>query len=172
MNASIRAPQLRVIDSDGKQLGVLPRAEALRLADERQMDLVEVAPNAEPPVVKLMDFGKYQYERAKRERESRKARKEIEVKEIRLRPKIGEHDIAFKVRQAREFLQEGCKVKFRVRFRGREITYPEQAMKQLDKVAEMLADICTIEQAPSFEGPTILMIVAPQSGKKKHAAGA
>lgn len=172
VNTFIRAPQLRVIDSDGKQLGVLPRSEALRLAEERQLDLVEVAPNAEPPVCKLMDFGKYQYERAKRERESRKARKDIEVKEIRIRPKIGEHDIAFKVRQAREFLQEGCKVKFRVRFRGREITYPEQAMKQLDKVAEALADVSTIEQPPSFEGPTILMIVAPQSGKKKQATGA
>jgi translation initiation factor IF-3 len=163
---------LRVIDSDGKQLGVLPRAEALRLADERSLDLVEVAPNAEPPVAKLMDFGKYQYERAKREREARKGRKDIEVKEIRLRPKIGEHDLAFKVRQAREFLQAGCKVKFRVRFRGREITYPEQAMKQLERAAELLADVCSIEQAPSFEGPTILMIVAPQSGKKKHSGGA
>jgi translation initiation factor IF-3 len=172
VNASIRAPQLRVIDSDGKQLGVLPRAEALRLADERALDLVEVSPNAEPPVAKLMDFGKYQYERAKRERESRKARKDIEVKEIRLRPKIGEHDLAFKVRQAREFLQEGCKVKFRVRFRGREITYPEQAMKQLERAAEMLADICTVEQGPGFEGPTVLMIVAPQSSKKKHPGGA
>lgn len=142
------------------------------MADERQLDLVEVAPNADPPVVKLMDFGKYQYERAKREREARKARKEIEVKEIRIRPKIGEHDISFKVRQAREFLQEGCKVKFRVRFRGREITYPEQAMKQLEKVAELLADVAAIEQPPGFEGPTILMIMAPQSGKKKHTAGA
>jgi translation initiation factor IF-3 len=171
VNASIRAAQLRVIDSDGKQLGVLPRSEALRLAEERALDLVEVSPNAEPPVAKLMDFGKYQYERAKREREARKARKEIEVKEIRLRPKIGEHDIAFKCRQAREFLQDGCKVKFRVRFRGREITYPEQAMKQLDRVAELLADVATIEQPPSFEGPTVLMIMAPQSGRKKHAGG-
>jgi translation initiation factor IF-3 len=171
VNTSIRAPQLRVIDSDGKQLGVLPRYEALRLADERSLDLVEVAPNADPPVVKLMDFGKYQYEKAKRERESRKARKEIEVKEIRLRPKIGEHDMAFKIRQAREFILEGAKVKFRVRFRGREITYPEMAMKQLERVAEALADVGTVEQPPSFEGPTVLMIMAPQSGRKKQTAG-
>lgn len=163
---------MRVIDADGKQLGVLPRSEALRLAEERSLDLVEVAPNAEPPVAKLMDFGKYQYEKAKREREARKAGKQIEVKEIRLRPKIGEHDITFKIRQAREFLQEGAKVKFRVRFRGREITYPEMAMKQLERVAEELADMCTVEQPPSFEGPTILMIVAPQSGRKKHTGGA
>lgn len=171
VNASIRAPQLRVIDSDGKQLGVLPRLEALRLAEERSLDLVEVAPNADPPVVKLMDFGKYQYERAKREREARKSRKEIEVKEIRLRPKIGEHDMAFKVRQARTFLQSGAKVKVRVRFRGREITYPEVAMKQLERMAEQLTDVATVEQQPGFEGPTILMVLAPQSGRKKHPGG-
>lgn len=173
VNTFIRAPQLRVIDSDGKQLGILPRSEALRLAEERSLDLVEVAPNADPPVVKLMDFGKYQYERAKREREARKARREIEVKEIRFRPKIGEHDMTFKVKQARTFLQSGAKVKVRVRFRGREITYPEVAMKQLEHVAEQLSDISTVEQQPSFEGPTILMILAPHSGrKKKEAAGA
>jgi translation initiation factor IF-3 len=142
------------------------------LAEERFLDLVEVAPNADPPVAKLMDFGKYQYEKAKREREARKARKEIEVKELRLRPKIGEHDLAFKVRQAREFLQEGAKVKVRVRFRGREITYPEMAMRQLERVAEMLADIGTVEQQPSFEGPTILMVLAPQTGRKKHTGAA
>jgi len=147
---------------------VLPRSEALRLAEERSLDLVEVSPNADPPVVKLMDFGKYQYEKAKREREARKARKEIDVKEIRLRPKIGEHDLDFKVRKAREFLQAGSKVKVRVRFRGREITYPEVAMKQLQRISEQLADIAAVEQQPSFEGPTILMVLAPQTGRKKH----
>lgn len=150
----------------------MPRSEALRLAEERSLDLVEVAPNADPPVAKLMDFGKYQYEKAKREREARKARREIEVKEIRLRPKIGEHDRDFKIRQAREFLQSGAKVKFRVRFRGREITYPEMAMKQLELVSEALADVSMVEQQPSFEGPTVLMVLAPQSGRKKHSGGA
>lgn len=157
---------MRVIDSDGKQLGILPRNEALRLADERSLDLVEVAPQAEPPVVRLMDYGKYQYERAKREREARKAAKHIEVKEIRLRPKTGEHDIAFKVRQARSFLESGAKVKVRIRFRGREITHPEVARAQLDRIAEALADVSTIEQQPGFEGRTILMILAPSSGRK------
>ena len=157
---------MRVIDSDGKQLGILPRSEALRLADERSLDLVEVAPQAEPPVARLMDFGKYQYERAKREREARKAAKNIEVKEIRLRPKTGEHDIAFKVRQARSFLESGAKVKVRIRFRGREITHPEVARAQLDRIAEDLADVSTIEQQPGFEGRTILMILAPDSGRK------
>jgi translation initiation factor IF-3 len=160
VNETIRAPQLRVIDSDGKQLGILPRGEALRLAEERSLDLVEVAPQAEPPVVKLMDFGKYQYERAKREREARKARKEIEVKEIRLRPKTGEHDLAFKIRQARTFLESGAKVRVRIRFRGREITHPEVANKQLTRIAEDLADVSTVEQH------TILMILAPSSGRK------
>jgi translation initiation factor IF-3 len=166
VNESIRAPQLRVIDSDGKQLGILPRGEALRLAEERSLDLVEVAPQAEPPVVKLMDFGKYQYERAKREREARKSRKEIEVKEIRLRPKTGEHDLAFKIRQARSFLESGAKVRVRIRFRGREITHPEVATKQMTRIAEDLSDVSTVEQTPGFEGHTILMILAPGSGRK------
>jgi translation initiation factor IF-3 len=152
---------LRVIDSDGKQLGILPRREALRLADERSLDLVEVAPNADPPVAKLMDFGKYQYERAKREREARKARKEIEVKEIRLRPKTGEHDLEFKIRQARAFLESGAKVKVRIRFRGREITHPEVAKVHMDRIAQDLSDLSIVEQQPGFEGSTILMILAP-----------
>jgi translation initiation factor IF-3 len=166
VNEAVRAPQLRVIDSDGKQLGILPRREALRLADERDLDLVEVSPNADPPVVKLMDFGKYQYERAKREREARKASKNIEVKEIRLRPKTGEHDLAFKIRQARSFLESGAKVKVRIRFRGREITHPEVARAQLERISSELSDVSTIEQRPGFEGRTILMILAPNTHRK------
>jgi translation initiation factor IF-3 len=167
VNDAIRAPQLRVIDADGKQLGILPRREALRLADDRSLDLVEVAPQADPPVAKLMDFGKYQYEKAKREREARKARKEVEVKEIRLRPKTGEHDIAFKIRQARSFLESGAKVKVRIRFRGREITHPEVAREQLARIAEALSDVSVVEQRPGFEGRTILMILAPSSTGRK-----
>jgi translation initiation factor IF-3 len=166
VNSAIRAPQLRVIDADGKQLGVLPRQEALRLAEERELDLVEVAPNANPPVVKLLDFGKYQYEKAKREREARKARKDIEVKEIRLRPKTGEHDLAFKIRQARAFLEDGAKVKVRVRFRGREITHPEVARAQMERIANDLSDVSVIEQRPGFEGRTILMILGPRKSRK------
>ena len=126
-----------------------------------------MAPNADPPVAKLMDFGKYQYEKAKREREARKARKEIEVKEIRLRPKTGDHDIAFKVRQARSFLESGAKVRVRIRFRGREITHPEVARKQLDRIAQELEDVSIIEQHPRFDGRTILMVLAPDTGHKK-----
>ena len=166
MNESIRSPQLRVIDADGKQLGILPRREALRLAGERELDLVEVSPNANPPVVKLMYFGKYQYERAKRDREARKASKNIEVKEIRLRPKTGEHDLAFKIRQARSFLESGAKVKVRIRFRGREITHPEVARAQMDRISGDLSDVSTIEQRPGFEGRTILMVLAPTVQRK------
>ena len=157
---------MRVIDSDGKQLGILPRREALRLADERELDLVEVAPQAEPPVAKLMDYGKYQYERAKREREARKSRKEVEVKEVRLRPKTDDHDINFKVRQARNFLESGAKVKIRMRFRGREIYNLDVAKQQFDRFAKELEDVAVIEQRPSFEGRTMLMVVAPNSGRK------
>ena len=166
MNGAIQAPQLRVIDSDGKQLGILPRREALRLADDRELDLVEVAPNADPPVAKLMDYGKYQYEKAKREREARKSRKEIEVKEVRLRPKTDEHDINFKVRQARSFLQSGAKVKVRMRFRGREIYNLDVAKQQFDRFVSELEDVGVIEQRPSFEGRTMLMIMAPDTGRK------
>jgi translation initiation factor IF-3 len=157
---------LRVIDSDGKQLGILPRREALRLAEERSLDLVEVAPNANPPVAKLMDFGKYQYEKAKREREARKSRKEVEIKEVRLRPKTGEHDLGFKARQARSFLESGAKVKVRMRFRGRERFNLDVAKKQFDHFASELEDVSFIEQRPQFEGRTMLMILAPGTGKK------
>jgi translation initiation factor IF-3 len=166
VNHAIQAPQLRVIDSDGKQLGILPRGEALRLAEERSLDLVEVAPQANPPVVKLMDFGKYQYERAKREREARKASKQIEVKEVRLRPKTDDHDVDFKVRQARSFLESGAKVKIRMRFRGREIYNLDVAKKQFDHFVQELEDVGVIEQRPSFEGRTMLMIMAPNTGRK------
>ena len=154
-----------MIDADGKQLGILPRSEALRLAEERLLDLVEVAPQADPPVVKLMDFGKYQYQKAKRAREAHKASKAIEVKEIRMRPITGDHDVETKERRAREFLQAGCKVKVRIRFRGREIGNVDIGRKQLERFARDLADVSVIEQAASFEGPTILMVLAPGRSK-------
>lgn len=157
---------MRVIDADGMQLGVLPRREALRLADERSLDLVEVAPHATPPVAKLMDFGKYQYDRAKREREARKSRKEVEIKEVRLRPKTDEHDVNFKIRQARSFLESGAKVKVRMRFRGREIYNLDVARKQFDHFVRELEDVAIVEQRPSFEGRTMLMIMAPDPRQK------
>jgi len=156
-----------LITDQNENFGVVPIQKALQLAAERELDLVEVAPNATPPVCKIMDFGKFQYERAKKEREARKQQKTIEVKEIRLRPKTDDHHRTFKVRDARRWLEEGMKVKVRIRFRGREITYPEIAREMLEEVAEELKDIAIVEQAANMEGRTMLMVLAPAPEKKK-----
>jgi len=158
----IRVREVRVVDDEGQQLGILPIQEALRLAFERNLDLVEVAPNAVPPVCRLLDFGKYQYERQKKEREDRKKQKVIEIKEIRLRPRTGEHDIDVKVRQTLSFLEEGSKVKVAVRFRGREITHPEIARDQLDTFVERVGDAAVIEVQPSMEGRNLFMLLSPK----------
>ena len=138
----------------------MPFRDALEAAQARDLDLVEVAPNANPPVCRLMDYGKFLYDQAKKEKKSRKAQK-TEVKEIRLRPKTGQHDVAFKVRDARRFLNDGLKVKVRVRFRGREITYPEIGREMLKRIAQELEDVSTIEQSPRMEGRSLLMILSP-----------
>jgi len=144
----------------------MSRNAALTLAREQNTDLVEVAPQATPPVCRLMDFGKFQYERAKREREARRAQKQTDVKELRMRPKTGEHDIAVRLRRAREFLGEGAKVKVRVRFRGREITHPEVATEMLKRVASELQDVADVEKEPGLEGHSLLMILVPKAVKK------
>ena len=141
----------------------MPIHEALAVAREQDLDLVEVAPNADPPVCRVLDYGKFIYERTKKEKEARRAQKAREIKEIRLRPKTGEHDIAHKVRDARRFLKEGCKVKVRVRFRGREITHPEVARDLLKRISKDLEDVGTVEQNPRLEGRTMLMILGPSS---------
>jgi translation initiation factor IF-3 len=135
--------------------------EALAIAQENETDLVEVAPNASPPVCRLMDYGKYLYEAQKRERDARRSQVKIEVKEIRLRPKTGDHDIDYKLRQARTFLERGAKVKVRLRFRGREITHPEVALDLLSRVADELKDVAVVEQKPAKEGMTMLMVLGP-----------
>ena len=157
---------MRLIDDQNENHGVVPIQKALQLASDRELDLVEVAPTANPPVCRIMDFGKFQYERAKKEREARKQQKQVEVKEIRLRPKTDDHHRSFKVRDARRWLQEGMKVKVRIRFRGREITYPEIARDMLTEVADELKDIAVVEQAPNMEGRTMLMVLAPAPEKK------
>lgn len=139
----------------------MPHRDALESARARDLDLVEVAPNADPPVCRMMDYGKFLYEQAKKERKARKAHR-AEAKEIRLRPKTGEHDVAFKVRDARRFLNDGLKVKVRVRFRGREITYPELGREMLNRIAEELGEVSEIEQAPRMEGRSMLMILSPK----------
>ena len=167
VNNQIRAREVRLITDTNENLGVVSIQKALQLAVERELDLVEVAPNSDPPVCRIMDFGKFQYERAKKEREARKQQKQVEVKEIRLRPKTDDHHRSFKVRDARRWLEEGMKVKVRIRFRGREITYPEIAHDMLREVAEELEDIAVVEQAPNMEGRTMLMVLAPAPEKKK-----
>jgi translation initiation factor IF-3 len=158
---------VRLIGPAGENIGVISIQEALRIAHDAELDLVEVAPTAEPPVCRVMDFGKFIYERAKKEREARKAQTKIEVKEIRLRPKTNEHHRGLKVRDARRWLESGMKVKVRIRFRGREISYPEIALNDLKEIAEELSDLAAIEQAPALEGRTMLMVLAPGKSVKK-----
>ena len=141
--------------------------EAQRIAREAELDLVEVAAAADPPVCRVMDFGKFIYERTKKEREARRAQTKIEVKEIRLRPKTNEHHRDLKVRDARRWLEAGMKVKVRIRFRGREITYPEIALNDLKEIAEELSDVALVEQSPALEGRTMLMVLAPGKAAKK-----
>ncbi|GAP18438.1 bacterial translation initiation factor 3 [Levilinea saccharolytica] len=161
-----------MIGPNGENIGVVNIKEALRIAREAELDLVEVAPNASPPVCRVMDFGKFLYERTKKEREARKAQTKIEIKEIRLRPKTNEHHRSFKTRDARRWLLEGMKVRVTVRFRGREITYPELALEDLREVAEELADVSTIEQAPNLEGRNMSMVLAPSRASKKKSTAA
>jgi len=153
---------VRLIGPNREHLGVVSLREALAQAREHNLDLVEVSPNADPPVVRIMDYGRFIYEQAKKEREARRTQKQAEVKEIRFRPKTNEHHRSIKVQQARGWLEEGSKVKVRIRFRGREITYPELAREQLQEVAQELADVAVVEQAPNMEGRTMLMILAPK----------
>ena len=166
INERIRAREVRLIGADNINVGVVPIAEAMEAAREADLDLVEIAPNAKPPVCRVMDYGKFLYEKTKKEREARKAQTKVEIKEIRLRPKTTEHHRSFKVRDARKWLNEGKKVKVRIRFRGREIHYPEIALEDLKEIAEELADISVIEHSPSMEGRTMLMVLAPASQKK------
>ena len=152
---------MRLIGPDGDNVGVVTVNEAMKIAEDADLDLVEVAPNANPPVVRVMDYGKFLYERTKKEREARKAQTKIEIKEIRLRPKTNDHHKSFKVRDARRWLGSGMKVKVTIRFRGREITYPEIALADLMEIAEQLEDVGVIEQKPNMEGRSMTMLLAP-----------
>ena len=148
-------------------MGVVSTQEALRIARDASMDLVEVSPGVDPPVCRVLNLGKFLYEKEKKERQARRAQTKIEVKEIRLRPKTNEHHRDLKVRDARRWLDGGMKVKVRIRFRGREITYPEIALNDLKEVAELLGDVAIVEQAPALEGRTMLMVLAPTKAPKK-----
>lgn len=156
-----------MIGPEGENLGVVAIKDALKIAEDAELDLVEVAPNSEPPVCRVMDFGKFLYERTKKEREARKAQVKVEIKEIRLRPKTNEHHRSFKTKDARRWLEDGMKVKVTIRFRGREITYPELALEDLKEIAQELEDIAAVEQMPNMEGRVMTMMLAPSQGKKK-----
>ncbi len=163
VNGEIRVKEVRVVDEEGNQVGILPTREALRLAEEKNLDLVEVAPNAKPPVCRIMDFGKYRYEQSKRERDNKKKQKVTELKEIRISPKIDTHDFEVKARNAKKFLEDGNKVKVTVRFRGREIVHNTLAKDLLDKLAKNVEELAVVERAPKMEGRTMIMILGPKT---------
>ena len=168
INQMIRVPQVRVVDEDGAQLGVLPTGEALRLAQERGYDLVEVAPTASPPVVKLLDFGQYKYELAKREKEAKRRSRSVEFKEIRLKPKIGIGDFDTKVHRAIQFLEEGDRIKVTVQFRGRELTHPEIGRNLLTKFTDRVKDHGVLERAPLLEGRSMHIVIASSHKPKSR----
>lgn len=161
INNDIRVKEVRLIGADGGNVGVVSLEEALQLAIDADLDLVEVAPNSDPPVCRILDYGKFLYEKAKKDREARKAQTKVEIKEVRLRPKTSEHHRSFKVRDARRWLEEGKKVRVRIRFRGREIHYPQIALEDLQGIADELSDVGAIEQSPMMEGRTMLMTLTP-----------
>jgi translation initiation factor IF-3 len=162
MNEEIREKELRVIGSDGEQLGVISSSEARRLAEEKELDLVMISPNAKPPVCKIMDFGKYIYEQSKKEKEAKKKQKIVSIKEVRCSLTIEEHDIDIKAKNARKFLLDGDKVKITVRFRGREMELGHIGQKILDNFASKLEDVCLIEKRPKREGRSMTMVLGPK----------
>ncbi|MCY0897920.1 MAG: translation initiation factor IF-3 [Firmicutes bacterium] len=164
INEEIRVREVRVVGDNGEQFGVMSLRDALQLAQERHVDLVEVSPTAKPPVCRLMDYGKYKYEQAKRDRESRKKQKVVNVKELKMRPAIEEHDFDVKVKNARRFLEDGDKVKCTMVFRGREIVHASLAQQTLTRLADLVSDIGAVERAPRVEGRTMIMILAPKKG--------
>lgn len=165
INEEIRDKEVRVIDTDGTQLGVMPIEEAMRIAEEKNTDLVKIAPQAKPPVCKVMDFGKYRFEQAKREKESKKNQKVIEVKEVRLSLNIDTHDFETKANQAMKFLKGGNRVKVSIRFRGREMAHPENGIVTMNKFADACSEFGTVEKQPKLEGRSMLMFLAAKSSK-------
>ena len=171
INHRIRVPEIRVILEE-EQLGIMPTHEALRLAEERGLDLVEISPRAFPPVCRIMDYGKYKYEEAKKKQQARKRASTVETKEIKFRPKTEEHDMDFKVKHVRRFLEEGNKVRLAVVFRGREITHPQTGLNVLHRVVERCADIATVEANNTMEGRRMIMVISPKPGVVQKAQNA
>ncbi|MBQ9183925.1 MAG: translation initiation factor IF-3 [Neisseriaceae bacterium] len=168
INGEITAKEVRLVSKDGEQLGIVPLKEALRLADEADVDLVEIAPNAKPPVCKIMDFGKYRYEQSKKRDEARKKQKQVQIKEIKFRPGTDEGDYQIKMRNIRRFLADGDKVKVTLRFRGREMAHQHLGAQLLQRVEEDLIEEAQVEQRPKMEGRQMVMMIAQ---KKTTAKG-
>lgn len=162
VNRDIRIREVQVIDADGSNKGVLPTFEAIKLAEDQGLDLVEVSPNSEPPVCKVMDFGRYKFAEQKKAAEARKKQKVIEIKEIKLRPAIDDHDYGVKMRAMKGFFEEGNKVKITLRFRGREMAHQDIGMKVLDRVKLDIVEFAKVENEPSFEGRQVVMVLAPK----------
>lgn len=165
VNRQIRVPKVRVVGADGSQLGVLQTRDAQALAQEQGLDLVEVAPNAVPPVCKIIDYGKFRYDQTKKEKESKKAQHQVKIKEIKVKPNIDDHDLMTKMRHARGFLDEGNKVKVTCMFRGREMAYPENGRKVIERVIETLADVSAVEASAKMMGRSLFCVLAPASKK-------
>lgn len=162
LNEEIREKEIRVVSQDGEQLGIISSREALRIAEERELDLVMISPTAKPPVCKIMDYGKFVYEQSKKDKEAKKKQKVVNLKEVRVSPKIEEHDVSIKANNARKFLMDGDKVKITVRFRGREADYSHVGEKILANFAEKLSDVSSIEKPAKLEGRNMIMILAPK----------
>jgi translation initiation factor IF-3 len=169
INRRIRVPEIRVIGADGQQLGVLPTADALTLATEAGLDLVEISPQAVPPVCRIMDFGKFKFDETKKTRQAKRRQTVITIKEIKLRPKTGTHDYDFKLAHIRRFLQEGDKVRVIVQFRGREIVHPQTGRTMLERVVKDTTDIGQCDQMPAMEGRRMMMVVAPNAATNARA---
>lgn len=167
-NREIRAPRVRLISQTGEQIGVVPLYEALARAEEAGLDLVEIVPGANPPVCKIIDYGKYRYDQTKREKESKKSQHQVKVKEIKIKPNIGEHDLNTKINHAREFLEAGNKVKVTCTFKGREMAHPEVGQKHINKICDDLEDIATPESPAKMLGRMLGLVLAPGTKKKKE----
>jgi len=168
VNHEIRAREVRVIAADGEQLGIMPIREALRRAQEAQLDLVRVASTAKPPVCKIMDYGKFKYEQSKKEKEARKKQKVINIKEIRMNPNIDEHDFQVRAKNTLKFLEDGDKVKASIRFRGREISHSKLGEEVLNKLADIVKDVAFVERRPKVEGRNMIMILSPRQNTAKE----
>ena len=173
VNHRIRVPEVRVIAANGDQLGIMSSQDAIRTALEQSLDLVEVNPKADPPVCKIMDFGRYKYEEKKKTNEAKKRQNVVEIKEIKVRPKTDDHDLETKIRHIRGFLEEGNKAKITVRFRGREVTHPEKGREVIDDILKALEGMINVESNPLMEGKTMTLLIAPKQSiiKRKPVEG-